>query len=343
MTPADVVAGSVRFDASRGDYGHLYSGLDRGGVRHHALGDVGNIGFGVQGAAVGVVVGRDRDRVRPGGLRQPGRLPGVDRGDALGLAVLPRVQLHPHRVVGPYAFAHGGEDVRQQPGAIVQAAAVVVVALVESGGEKLGDDVTVAAVDLHPVQPGAAGAVRGGGKCRHQGVDVRLRHHVQLRGRRIRIVEGPHLALQHALAEVAVGGGRVGGYPQGPSGLDILHTHQAAVVQLGGDFGTVRVHRIGDSAQAGDVAIVGDGDLARLVGAIGPHNAGDPEHDQADPAAGLALVVGHQALAAVAVALRQVDPHGGHHHAVLERHRTDAPGLRQVGEVSRHDRFAPPR
>ena len=130
MAATDVTAGRCRFHSARGDNRQRYAALDHRGVVQHALGRVRNIGFRVQRAAVGVVVGRHGDGIDPRGFRQARGGHRIRQGDALRFTVLAGVQLHPHREVPAHSLAHGGNDLKQQASAILQAAAVVIIALV---------------------------------------------------------------------------------------------------------------------------------------------------------------------------------------------------------------------
>jgi hypothetical protein len=58
--------------------------------------------------------------------------------------------------------ADGADRLEQKAGAILERAAVVVLAVVDRGREELREDVAVRAVDLDAVQPGVARPARTG-------------------------------------------------------------------------------------------------------------------------------------------------------------------------------------
>ena len=66
------------------------------------------------------------------------------------------------------AVANGGtnclEDFQQHPGAVLDRAAVIILAPVEIGGKKLTEEIAVGGMNLNPVKSGFLNAGRPGGK-----------------------------------------------------------------------------------------------------------------------------------------------------------------------------------
>ena len=68
------------------------------------------------------------------------------------------------------------DDLQQKARAIVQAAAVVVLAVVDGGAEELGDQIAVGGMQLDAVEPGLLGAPSAEGECLDRLLDLGTRH-----------------------------------------------------------------------------------------------------------------------------------------------------------------------
>ncbi|MNQ08174.1 hypothetical protein D3C85_209670 [compost metagenome] len=171
----------VRFDAANGDHRDVDFLPDRRGPVEEArrLLDQRRLGEGHALGDRGVGGHADRVGAGSGGHHRHGL--GVLQGDAAGGAQLVGIQAQPHREVGADARAHRGQHFQQQARAVLQRAAVLVVALVVIGGEEAGDDVVVRGMDLHAVEAGALGAFGCGGEPLDHLRDVGRVHHADLR------------------------------------------------------------------------------------------------------------------------------------------------------------------
>src|SRR5262249_5506877 len=93
-------------------------------------------------------------------------------GDALGAVELVDHQAHGQGGVGADGLAGVENHLPQQAGAILQAAAVFVGALVEAAGDELHGEVAVAGIDVDDVEAGAYGTFGGIGLPAAQVPDV---------------------------------------------------------------------------------------------------------------------------------------------------------------------------
>ena len=107
---------------------------------------------------------RDLDRVVEGvALGEPGleRVMVVGAAD-LGLEV----------IVAPHLLADGARHAAEQAGAVLERAAVLVLAIVDRRAEKLGEQVTVARVQLDAVAAGGLGPPGARDELVDDGVDL---------------------------------------------------------------------------------------------------------------------------------------------------------------------------
>ena len=152
-----VGVGRLRDPADRGD-GHVGPIPDRLGVRHLVPGTRARELLVRVDTAAG-----DVDQVRPG--------VGEERGQPHRVVHVPRVAVREpvgrrdadeHGLpVGP-DVADGGDDLAQEPRAVLEAPAVLVVAVVGDGRAELVEEVAVGRVDLRDLETDVARALRGG-------------------------------------------------------------------------------------------------------------------------------------------------------------------------------------
>ena len=165
---ADQMLGVVHgHDASGDDGGHL-----NGSGHHLAGGDF---------VAEALIEGGQQSMEAPVGRQ--GHIQEVDAGFHQGgdgsrlLGIHPTLDLvigrdaDAHRETGAGLLADGSQDLPQEPGAVLQAAAVVVVAPVGGRGEELADEIAVGGVEFHPVEPALLAPPGGGGERPHNLVD----------------------------------------------------------------------------------------------------------------------------------------------------------------------------
>src|SRR5262249_2710923 len=216
----------------------------------------------------------------------------------------------------------GVEDhLLQQAGAVLQAAAVLVAALIEAAREELRGQVAVAGIDVDDVEAGSYRAFGGIGLPAAQVPDVRLVHWARLHG--IVGVTGLVADADQALAAVAVVG--------------VI----AAVPELDAGEGTVLVHGIGHQAVVADVGVAPQAAIGkgRVVGTRMYRAVLGVDHG---PAAGR-LHAAHRRQG-----LRPSPTHAGavRHliEAVLGRLRADLHRLEQdvVMRIARHNSDDPP-
>ena len=133
---------------------------------------------------------------------------------------------------------------------------------------------------------------------------------------------------------VPVTADKVGQLPRGDDQLIGLTTR---VVQLDEDLGAFRVDGVGETGEAGDAAVRGDGQLAG-TGAAGPvGNTGDLGLDEAGAAFGALGIVLDTAVAGGAVKLRDFHEHGGQGDAVRNFAVADGPRFEQFGVKFTHN------
>ena len=190
----------------------------------------------------------------------------------------------------------------------------------------------MAAMDLHPVEPGALRPVGGGGELIDDEADILHRHHLQLDA-----LDAPERRAHDLLDQE--GGGEVPAprlghrrRPDRPPGEQVLHRRRAAVVELRHDPRAMRMDRIDQRREAGQETIVRDRDLPLLVGADRPCHSRHAGDDEADAAARLLGVIGDDALAALAVVLGEARAHRGDGDAVAQLHPPDPAGGKQMRE-----------
>jgi hypothetical protein len=327
---ADVAIRVRELDATRSEHGHLDRRFDRDRARHHGLRHVRNVRARVIDAPGLIRVGAGRDRIRAARLGEPRHGHGVLDADALGLAELARVDLHPQRIFAAERRADAAEGVEQHARAILERAAVLVRALVGERREERGEDVAMATVQLHTVDAGFARARGGGDEQAYQFGCIVLRHDPELDLAVLEEIGDGKLGLEEAVDHVA---GLAFGYRRRPHRASFLHVggrDQAAEMQLQRDLCAVRVHRIGERLDAADVPVLGQRELALQRGADRPRDRHRADRDQSRAALGALGVIGARALAAYTARIGEVRAHRRHVNAVLELEAAETPGLEQV-------------
>ena len=336
LAGGDGVVGDLGLEAADGDHRNLHCFLDLGGPQQEAGLLLHQRGLGEGDAGAGVGIGRYADGVAAGGFGHAGEDLGLFQCDAAVHAQLVGVQAQPHRVVGTDTLAHGGNDFAQEAAAVLDRAAVFVVALVEVAGQEARNDVGVRGVDLDTVEARAPGAIGGGGEPFDHLRDVGLVHHADLHAGLLaalgRADEGAEFFLRQRGEHVGLDRRRHGRHPQFTALGEVAHRGLAGVLQLRGDLGAVLVHPVDDALQPGNELVVGDAHLVGLGGTVRVGDGDDAHRQQAGAARRAGLVIGLNAFAAGAVRLGEVGTHRRHDDAVAHLHGADAAGLQQVVE-----------
>ena len=250
---SDVFIRDLGLDAPGGQDGHADGLPDRSRVTDQRAGLVNQRRLGECDSIGERRVGGNADGLRAGLLGKPGSRDGVgDRDAALGAQFL-AIQPDPDRVVRADATLHGRDRLEQQPGTVLERAAVFVLALVVIRREEPCEDVGVRGMHLHPVESRRLRARGRCGKPLDHLLDVALVHHAQL-----------GLALAHPADEVRQFLVREGahhrglqerrrrGYPHRASLGEIARGSLARMLQLDGYAGAVPVRALGDPREAGD-------------------------------------------------------------------------------------------
>jgi hypothetical protein len=105
-------------------------------------------------------------------VRQPARDAHAVRQVEAALLEVRAVELHRHREVIAHRAARRAHDLQQQPGAILQRPAPLVLAPVGDRRQELRQQVTVRAVHLHAGEAGLARDRRGGGEAADNVLDL---------------------------------------------------------------------------------------------------------------------------------------------------------------------------
>ena len=238
-------------------------------------------------------------------------------GDPAGggevIALVPQKLLggeaHPEGEIPATGPAHTGEDLQQKPQAVLQAAAIVIVAAVEIGREEGIDQVPMGAVQFDPIGTRHLGDPRPGDESGLNALDLR---HGQGPGRQAGEGMGDRRGGHGLLAEQELAL---------PPGMMELKEHPGAVL----------VHRI---HQPFETLEVGGAARGELVGFAGPRAIEDTAHaadDEAHPPLGPGLVKGDGVVVDTPARRGEVGAHGGHRHAVLDLQASDRDRAEQVG------------
>ena len=329
----DVLRGQVGLDAPGRDDRDVYRRFHNFSVGHKPPRRMHQWRLSEGGARGDGGVGRHADGICPRALAQLGRGHGIRQRDAAGCAQLFGVQPHPHRKARAAARLDGADHLQQQPGAVLQRAAVVVLPLVVVRRQEARQDVGVGAVHLHAIKARSLRSRGGGGEELHHLRDVGGVHHTQARpGLAQTAHEGGHLLGGEGLQHVGFGVRGQRGHPHLAPGGQVTRGRLAGVLQLHGDLGAVRVDAPGECGQPGYELVARDTHLEGFGRARGEGHRAHTHGQQPGPALGARLVVGLNALAAAAVVLGEVGAHGGHHDAVAQLQAADAAGLEEGGK-----------
>ena len=256
------------------------------------------------------------------GLGHGDELAGLLGGDAAGLMV-GAVDTQLHQEVGAHRLPHGLEDHQGELGPVLQVAAVAVGAGVHQGGEVLGEDEAVAAVDEDAVKAGLLHV--GGGDSEVLG-------------------DADHVVLGHGahLHAGQVGGlHRADGLLVGAEG----HLFLATVDQLGQGHGAVALDAPGVLAHGvkGLGVLLGFGEVegAEAGNAHGVHevHVGLAHDDAGIAALGAALQLAVGEVPGVGVLHDEAEGHGGADDAVAVGDLAHLHGAEQM--LKAHDRRSP--
>ena len=299
-------------DAAHGAHGQLGVPLDDGGVVDvQAVGvEHGALGARLDGLLIDAAGHMDGGDV---GLGHGDEFAGLLGGDAAGL-VVGAVNAQLHQEVGAHRLPDGLQNLEGEPGPILQRAAVVVGTGVHQGGEELGEDKAVAAVDEHAVKAGLLHIGGGDGEVMGHPGHVVLVHGPDFYARQVGGLDGAD------------------GLLTGAEG----HLLLAAVDQLGQGHGAVALDAAGVLAHG----VKGLGVLLRL-GEVEGTEAGDTDgvgevdvglaHDDAAVAAlGAGLQLAVSEVPGGGVLNDEAEGHGGADNTVAVGHLAHLHGGKQM-------------
>ena len=117
-----------------------------------------------------VIAAGDLDQIDTGFFQQPNHGDTVVERETALLEVR-GVQLHPDREGGSDRCAHGGDDFKQQPGAVFQRSAPFILALIDQRVEEFRQQIAMGRVDLNAGKAGLFGDKGGMGETTDNLVD----------------------------------------------------------------------------------------------------------------------------------------------------------------------------
>ena len=199
--------------------------------------------------------------------------------------------------IGAAGLPDAGDNLREHPQAVFKAAAVLVLPLVGIGRQELLEQIAVGSVKLHTITARLLYPSRASHKLGNELLDLFGRQGAGV------------------LLKVFAGNGG-GGDNRLPAG-ERSDRFPAWVMELDEDFSPVLMDHRGQPGQAGDMAILSDGQLPHESGTVGIIDPGDLRDDQAGSAHGAGLIKGQHILGGTSVQLRKADTHGGHDQTVL--------------------------
>ena len=199
--------------------------------------------------------------------------------------------------IGAAGLPDAGDNLREHPQAVFKAAAVLVLPLVGIGRQELLEQIAVGGVKLHTITARLLYPSRASHKLGNELLDLFGRQGAGV------------------LLKVFAGNGG-GGDNRLPAG-ERSDRFPAWVMELDEDFSPVLMDHRGQPGQAGDMAILSDGQLPHESGTVGIIDPGDLRDDQAGSAHSAGLIKGQHILGGTSVQLRKADTHGGHDQTVL--------------------------
>ncbi len=247
---------------------------------------------------------------------------GLLGGDAAGL-VVGAVDAQLHQEVGAHRFPDGLQNLEGEAGAVLQRAAVAVGAGVHQGGEELGEEEAVAAVDEHAVKARLLHVGGGDGEVAGDAGHVVLVHGADPHAGQIGGLDGANGLLPGAEGHLLLAAVDQLGQSDSAVALDAAGILAHGVEGLGILLGLGEVK----GTEAGDTDGVGEVDVGLA-------------HDDAAVAAlgaGLQLAVGE--VPGVRVLNNEAEGHGGADDAVAVGHLTHLHGGKQMLEF--HDNQTP--
>ena len=303
-------------DGAGGDDGHMHVLLDGLGRPYIVAHIDGHGGYLVDHGVV--IAARNMERVDAFLFQRLGQLDGVLNREAVRL-VIRAAQADGDGHVRADLLAHVAGDFQVDAHAVFQAAAVQIGAVVGMGGEEVGQQVAVRAMNFDDFKAGGFGAAGGVAKGMYDILDF---------------LDGQHMRHGlHAILIPQLGPGQGG---SGADGLGAQELLAAAVLNLDGGHGAVFTDALGQPGQAGNVLVAGNAQVAvRAFGADFIH-IGVFHNDRARAALGLVGVVADGALGHSAVLVVHARRLRSLEDAVFQRHIADLGG---GGEDGEHLRF----
>jgi hypothetical protein len=288
---------------------------------------------GESGAGGDPRIGRNRYRIGAGAFRHLGDLTGFFQGDAAGRVQFVSVQPQPDTKGIANAPAGFGQHLAQQSRAILQAAAIFVVAVVVIGREEPGNDVVVRSVNFHTVEAGLLGAYGRGGEPFNHLRDVAAVHYANARAG----ADAPRGADEigyflwgQGVHDVALDRCRHGRHPELAAFGYVTYRYLAGVLQLHGDLRAVLVDPFGQLRETRDEVVTRNADLPGLGGAGRVGHCTHTHDQEGGTAGGTSLVISLDALATVAGLLGEIRAHRCHDDAVAQLKVAQPAGGEQV-------------
>src|SRR5215469_4958191 len=211
-------------------------------------------------------------------------------------------EAHAEREALAAGRTYAGDDLQQEPHAVLEAAAVVVVAPVQVRREKAVDQVAVSPVHLYAIHTRHLRESSTG----HE----RLLYLSDLgSGQRVRRFAGVGVCDRRG------GNGLLGAQ----EGVVVA----ARMVELQEHLRAVFVHRVHQASESRHIPGVPGSQLARLARACSVHHAADPADNEANAPASARLIERDDVVTHATAWRGEVDAHGGHCDAVLQLQATD--------------------
>ncbi len=258
-----------------------------GGLGDHAYGGSGKAGFAADGLGVNDLVAGAGGDLLAGVVAAGGDIYEVDAFCLQELGELDRLGEIPAWAEGLWSPVGGGDadrhrqmlrprgaqgagDFEREAGAVFEASAVLVGAVVRERREKLVEEIAMGGVQFDEVEAGGEGAVSGGGEV---GDDLVHAGAVERGGDGVGVIEaegGGGYGLPAAFRQWDAAGGFPG---NGHAGF------ASGVGELGAGVGSMLMEERGDALEFGDVLVLPDAEVAGSDAGFGADGVGFGEDD----------------------------------------------------------------
>ncbi len=271
--------------------------------------------FGVEGVTAGGGV----DEVDAEGLDEAGELDGVVNRPA-AFDPISSGDAEEEREMVRHFGADGFNDFAEETGAIVERAAVFVLAEIGNWREEFVDEIAVGAVDFDDLETGGEGAAGGGGEGVNQGFDFGGGEGV---GDGVAIAEGDGAGGHHLPAVGLAGGDGKAAVPG-----EFAAGFAAGVGELDGGDGALGFKERDDAAEGFDVGVGPEAEVAE-GDAAGGFDGGGFDHNEAGATGGAGAEVDEMPIVGEAID-GGVFTHGRDGDAVGEGDAADGEGGEQT-------------